>query len=137
MHEPPIIDKKRLRTYLQDQYGLVAATIEYLPLGHDYDAGVYRVVSLQDRAYLLKATTRSLYEPACLVPAYLRDQGITSIVAPVPTTNGALWTQFEEWTMILYPWIDGECSLTGVTHAQWKEVGSTFQRIHQVELSPE
>src|SRR5262249_36167028 len=38
------------------------------------------------------------------------------------------------WTVILYPWISGECSLTGMTDAQWKEVGSIFQRIHQVRL---
>jgi spectinomycin phosphotransferase len=134
MREQPPIPEERLRACLQDQYGLIAVMVEFLPLGHDYDAGVYHVVSLQGRAYLLKATSRLLYEPSCLVPAYLRDQGITSIVAPVPTTSGALWTQFGEWTVILSPWIDGECSLTGMTNAQWKEVGSIFQRIHQIRL---
>jgi spectinomycin phosphotransferase len=134
MREQPGIPEERLRACLQDQYGLIAVMVELLPLGHDYDAGVYHVVSMQGRAYLLKATTRLLYEPSCLVPTYLRDQGITSIVAPVPTTSGALWTQFGEWTVILSPWIDGECSLTGMTNAQWKEVGSIFQRIHQIRL---
>jgi spectinomycin phosphotransferase len=87
---------------------------------------------MQDRAYLLKATSRLLYEPSCLVPAYLRDQGITSIVAPVATRSGALWAKLGDWTVILYPWINGESSLTGMTNAQWKEVGSIFKRIHQV-----
>ena len=134
MREQPNIPEERLRAYLQDQYDLVPVVLEFLPLGLDYDAGVYQVVSEQDRAYVLKATTRQLYEPSCLVPAYLRDQGITSIVAPIPTTSGALWTTLGDWTVILYPWISGECSLTGMTNAQWKEVGSIFQRIHQVRL---
>jgi spectinomycin phosphotransferase len=134
MHEQPRILEERLRACLQDQYGLIAATFEFLPLGLDYDAGVYHVVSMQSSAYLLKVSSRLLYEPGCLVPAYLRDQGIASIVAPVPTTSGTLWTQLGEWTVLLYPWIDGECSLTGMTNAQWKEVGSIFQRIHQVRL---
>jgi spectinomycin phosphotransferase len=134
MREQPNIPEERLRAYLQDQYDLVPVVLEFLPLGLDYDAGVYQVVSEQDRAYVLKATTRQLYEPSCLVPAYLRDQGITSIVAPVPTRSGALWTMFGDWTVLLYPWISGECSLTGMTNAQWKEVGSIFQRIHQVRL---
>ena len=134
MRPPPGIGEERLQACLQDQYGLVPAVLEFLPLGLDYDAGVYRVVSMQDRAYLLKATSRPFYEPACLVPAYLRDQGITSVVAPVPTTNGALWAKLGEWTVLLYPWISGECSLTGMTDAQWKELGRIFQRIHQVRL---
>ena len=136
MREPPGIGEELLRACLQDRYDLIPVVLEFLPLGHDYNAGVYHVVSVQDRAYLLKVTSRLLYEPGCLVPAYLRDQGITPIVAPVPTRSGALWTKLGDWTVILYPWIDGESSLTGITTAQWKEVGSIFRRIHQVRLPP-
>jgi spectinomycin phosphotransferase len=134
MREQPNIPEERLRACLRDQYDLIPVVLEFLPLGLDYDAGVYQVVSEQDRAYMLKATSRLLYEPSCLVPAYLRDQGITSIVAPIPTTSGAFWTKLGDWTVILYPWISGECSLTGMTNAQWKEVGKIFRRIHQVRL---
>lgn len=136
MRTSPDIGEERLRTCLQDQYDLIPVTLEFLPLGHDYDAGVYRVVSMQDGAYLLKVTSRLFYEQSCLAPAYLRDQGITSVVASVPTRSGALWTQLGDWTVILYPWINGESSLTGMTAAQWKEVGSIFRRIHQVKLPP-
>ncbi|GHO97717.1 spectinomycin phosphotransferase [Reticulibacter mediterranei] len=134
MRELPGIDEERLRACLQDQYDLIPVVLEFLPLGHDYDAGVYRVGSTQGSEYLLKVTSRLLYEPSYLVPAYLRDQGITSIVAPVPTSSGALWTQIGNWRVLLYPWINGESSLTGMTAAQWQEVGSIFRRIHQVRL---
>jgi spectinomycin phosphotransferase len=136
MREPPRIGEERLRVCLQEQYDLLPVGFEFLPLGHDYDAGVYHVVCAQERAYLLKATSRKLYESSCLVPAYLRDQGVTSIVAPVPTKNGTLWTKLGDWTVILYPWINGESSLTGMTNAQWREVGNIFQRIHQTSLPP-
>ncbi|HEU5374666.1 MAG TPA: aminoglycoside phosphotransferase family protein [Ktedonobacteraceae bacterium] len=136
MREPPDIGEEHLRACLQDQYDLIPAVLEFLPLGHDYDAGVYHVVSTQGSEYVLKVTSRLLYEPNCLVPAYLRDQGITSIVAPVPTAGGALWTKPGDWTVILSPWINGVCSLTGMTDAQWKEVGSIFQQIHRVKLPP-
>ncbi len=134
MREPPSIGKERLRACLQDEYSLISVLLEFLPLGHDYNAGVYHVVSVQGRAYLLKATSRLLYEPSYLVPAYLRDQGITSVVAPIPTSSGALWTKRGDWTVILYPWINGESSETVMTNAQWKELGSIFQQIHQVRL---
>jgi len=136
MRKPPGIAEEQLRACLQDQYDLYPVTLEFLPRGLDYNAGVYRVVSEQGAAYLLKVTSRPLYEPRCLVPRYLNEQGITSVVAPIPTRSGALWTQLEEWTVIVYPFIDGDTSLTGMTNEQWKEVGTIFKRIHQVMLPP-
>src|SRR5437588_10119456 len=108
MREQPKIPEKCLRACLQDHYDLYPVTLEFLPLGLDYQAGVYRVVSEQGTPYLLKVTSRPLYEPGCLVPALLRDQGITSVMAPFPTRNNALWTRAEEWTVIVYPWICGD-----------------------------
>jgi len=136
MREQPGIPEERLRACLQDQYELSPVTLEFLPRGHDYNAGVYRAVSEQGTAYLLKVTSRSLYKPGYLVPRYLNDQGITSVVAPLPTTSGALWTKLMDWTMIIYPFIDGDTSLTGMTDEHWKETGTIFKRIHQVQLEP-
>jgi len=136
MREQPGIPEERLRACLQNQYDLIPVTLEFLPLGLDYHAGVYRVVSEQGTAYLLKVTSRPLYEPRCLVPRYLNDQGITSVVAPVLTKSNALWTLLEEWTVIVYPFIDGDTSWTGMTDEQWKEVGTIFKWIHQVMLPP-
>src|SRR5205085_5559606 len=86
-----------------DEYELIPVTLEFLPVGKDYNAGVYRVVSEQSTAYLLKVTSRPLYEPGFFVPRYLNDQGITAVVAPVPTRSGALWTRAGDWTVIVYP----------------------------------
>ncbi len=36
--------------------------------------------------------------------------------------------------MIVYPFLDGDTSWTGMTDEQWKEVGTIFKRIHQVML---
>src|SRR5437016_9170256 len=129
MREQPKIPEEQLRVCLQDQYNLYPVTLEFLPLGLDYNAGVYRVVSEQGTAYLLKVTSRPLYEPRCLVPRYLYDQGITSVVAPIPTSSGALWTVLSDWTVIVYPWFCGETSLRGWTNSHGKQVGPTFDRI--------
>jgi spectinomycin phosphotransferase len=136
MREPPRIAEEQLRTCLQDQYDLGLVTLEFLPLGHDYDAGVYHAVSKQGTAYLLKVTSRPLYEERCLVPRYLNDQGIASVVAPLRTRSGALWTVLSDWTVIVYPWISGDSRLTGMTDEQWKQVGTIFKQIHQVMLPP-
>lgn len=136
MREAPGIPEERLRACLRDQYGLAPTMLEFLPLGLDTYAGVYRVVSEQGAASLLKITSRPLYEPRCLVPRYLRDRGVTSVVAPLPTRSGTLWTHLEQWTVTLYPFIEGETTWAGMTDEQWREVGSTFKRIHQTLLPP-
>ena len=102
------ISSDQLRVSLRDQYGLTAATLAFLPLGQDTSARVYRVVSDQGDRYLLKARSTPVYEPSCLVPRYLKDQGIASVVAPLPTRRGGLWTQVEEWSLCLYPYIEGD-----------------------------
>lgn len=136
MREPPAIPQERLHACLQEQYGLSPVTLEFLPRGGDFQAGVYRVVSEQGTPYLLKVTSRPLYEPGCLVPGYLREEGITSVVAPVPTRSHALWTKLTSWLVIVYPFHEGETSVTGMTNEQWKEVGAIFRQIHQVRVEP-
>ena len=134
MREQPKIPVDSLRACLQEQYGLTAVTVDFLLIGLDYNAGVYRVVNEQGTVYLLKVTSRPLYGPACLIPHYLNDQEIMSVVAPVLTKANTLWTKLDGWTVIVYPFIDGTTSWTGMTDEQYKEVGSIFQRIHQVIL---
>jgi spectinomycin phosphotransferase len=137
MREKPNIPDEHLRTTLQDQYGLVPITLEFLPIGADFHAGVYRVVSEQGSTYLLKVTSRPLYEARYQVPRYLNDQGITSVVAPLPTRSGGLWVQLADWTAIVYPFIEGDSSLSGMTNEHWRELGSIFKQIHQVTVPAE
>lgn len=134
MRKSPNISEERLRACLYDQYDLSPATLEFLPRGHDFSAGVYRIVSKQGAAYLLKVTSRPKYEPRYLIPGLLSDQGITSVVASIPTTNGSLWTQVQNWTVAVYPFIEGSTGLPVMKQEHWKETGSIFSRIHQVVL---
>ena len=137
MREQPQISIDRLKSYLQEQYGLFSVEIDFLALGLDYNAGVYHVESVKDgnrASYLLKVKAGTFYEPGCLVPAYLYNHGITKVIAPIPTRNKTLWTQIDNWTSILYPFIEGDTSWSGMTDEQWKETGAIFKRIHHAPL---
>jgi spectinomycin phosphotransferase len=135
MREKLNIPEYLLRACLQEQYDISAISLEFLPLGLDTRAGVYRVLSEQGTSYFLKAKSGPFYEPGCLVPRYLRDQGITAVVAPLPTKGNTLWTQVGEWKVIVYPFIAGDTGLhLGMTDENWQEVGKIFKQIHQVPL---
>jgi spectinomycin phosphotransferase len=141
MHDSLSIPEERLRACLRDQYGLTAVTLELLTLGLDTTAKVYRVVSEQGTTYLLKARSGPLYEPSFLVPRYLADQGVTAVNAPIPTSQGALWTRLvshREWVIAVYPFVDGECGWNpGMSDAQWMATGALVRQIHLVALPPE
>jgi len=140
MREAPRIAEERLRTCLREQYGLQPVIVAYLPLGKDYQAGVFQVVDAQGTAYLLKATTRPLYEPSCVIPHHLNNCGVEAVVAPIYTRNQSLWTTISEggveWTVLVYPWIEGTSGWAGMTEALWRAVGAIFQRIHATPFSP-
>ncbi len=135
MYEPPNIPEERLRACLRDQYALAAASIAFLPLGLDSRAGVYRVVSEQGASCLLKAKAGVFYEPGCLVPRCLSDQGIAAVVAPLPTQSNVLWTRLDEWIITVYPFIEGEHGWNpAMTDAEWRAAGAAIRQIHQVRL---
>ena len=136
MREQPSISEERLREVLQEHYDLILATLDFLPVGLDYQAGVYRIVSEQGTTYLLKVKSGTFYESACRVPGYLKDQGVASVVAPLPTRNHKLWTEIDNWTVTLYPFLVGDTSWEGMTDAEWEETGCIFRQIHQISLPP-
>jgi spectinomycin phosphotransferase len=136
MREKPAIAENDIRACLQDFYDISVAALNFLSLGLDTYAGVYRVTARDGASYFLKAKRRAFYEPSCLVPRYLSDQGITGVVAPLPTTENKLWTRIGEWTVCLYPFIDGHTDWN-MTDKNWRDLGTAFKRIHSVALPPE
>lgn len=50
MREPPKIPIEALQACVQDHYTLFPVTLEFLPVGLDSHAGVYRVVSEQGKS---------------------------------------------------------------------------------------
>ncbi len=141
MRDSLSIPDERLRACLQEHYGIATATLELLTLGLDTTANVYRVVSEQGAAYLLKARSGPLYEPSFLVPRYLADHGVTTVNAPIPTTQGALWARlvsYREWVIAVYPFVEGECGWNpGMSDAQWMATGALVRQMHEATLPPE
>jgi spectinomycin phosphotransferase len=139
MREKPNIAEEQLLIHLENEYHFSVLNLEFLPLGLDTNAGTYRIVTRQGAAYFLKAKqATSFYGPACIVPRYLLDQGVAAVVAPIPTQQQTLWTQLENWRIMLYPFIDGETGWhPGLNDEQWRAVGVALKQIHGTTLPPE
>jgi spectinomycin phosphotransferase len=138
MREPPAnLSVERLRACLREQYRLAATEIEFLPLGHDPAAGVYRIETTGGR-YFLKACLRIRSEAGLRVPRYLQDQGISYVFAPLPTVEGALWSHAGSYDVVLYPFIAGTNGMQQrLSDQQWVEYGTALRQLHETAVTPE
>ncbi len=138
MLEKPRLQDEKIITCLHDSYGLSTTAIEFLPLGYDSYAGVYRVDADDGRSYFLKVRQDAVYKPGVGIPRYLKSQGIEQIVAPLPTTSGALWETVDDFALILYPFVEGKNGMdVGLSDSQWIEFGAALNQIHAVRLPSE
>lgn len=142
MLERPGLGDDRIRMCLEAHYGLTVTGIEFLPLGFDSYAGVYRVEAREGgsvtRPYFLKVKGDEVSAISLALPHTLNRQGITAIVAPLPTVTGDLRVMLDAFTLVLYPFIEGESRApAALTEGQWEEFGGLLRAIHTAQLPRE
>lgn len=127
---PPISDDSIARG-VEQQYGLVVARVTFLPIGYDPNTAVYRLESPAGDSYFLKLTRAAIVPASLRVPRALIEHGVTNVLASLPTRDGDLWCALDAYSMILYPFIDGENAMRrGLTERQWIAFGATLAAIH-------
>jgi spectinomycin phosphotransferase len=138
VYEPPVdLPEATLAAGLRSHYGLEVTATALLSLGQDTEARVYRVQTAAD-AYFAKVRRGVGNVPGLVVPRYLRDRGIAHVVAPLPTTRGALWADVAGHALTLYPFVAGSTGMArGMAPAQWRAYGALLRRIHATPISPE
>lgn len=133
MKDKPEIADALLLDALKEAYDIAAKNLEFLPLGYDALAGVYRVHANDD--YFLKVKRKGVSQASLAVPHFLKQQGIEQIVAPIPTKNGELSIQREGFTLILYPFIEGDSGMKlGLSDKHWREYGEVLKAMHNIQV---
>jgi spectinomycin phosphotransferase len=134
MRDDPRLDLDHITLSLETHYGLRATSITFIPTGHDMYAFVYRVAGRDGSSSFLKVRAGAVYEPALSVPRALLDQGIETIIAPLPTSSGELWCPlngYDGYTIVLYPYIRGEnAMIVGLSRDQWSAFGVALSVVH-------
>jgi spectinomycin phosphotransferase len=113
------------------EYGVRAEGIDFLPIGYDSAAAVYRVRRSRGTALFLKITRAAVAPEILRIPHLLAARGISTVVAPLETTGGDLCCAVDGYTLILYPFIGGEsAAASGMTGRQWRSFGRALSAIH-------
>ena len=139
MLDRPDFPDEKITACLQTDYGLTIARLEFLPLGTDLSTAVYRAVAHDGAAYFCKLKSGIFDETAVELPKFLRDQGITQIIAPLETLSGRLRADLDGYKLILYPYIESNSKNgyeVALTEAQWAEFGAGLKRVHATNPPP-
>ena len=131
MLEKPDFPDEKIVTCLQAGYGLTVVSLTFLPLGADHNAAVYRAISEDACAYFVKLRRGAFDEIAVTFPNFLSDRGISQIIPPLATKQGALWANLAPYTLILYPFVEAHNGYqTELSAHHWREFGQALKRIH-------
>lgn len=122
---------------LQDAYGLDIIHLEFLPLGADWQAAVFRGVTNSGQTYFLKLKKEGINDISLSLPKFLSEQGILQVTPPLETLTGALWAELDSTKLVLYPFIQGRDAVESpLSEAQWVEFGRILKNIHAQHLPP-
>jgi spectinomycin phosphotransferase len=92
MHEKPDLQGQLIISRLQGEYGMQIDQLTFLPLGADGNTAVLRAVSEYEAAYFLKLREGEFDKITVSIPQFLISRGLRSIIAPLETRAGRLWT---------------------------------------------
>ncbi len=135
MLEKPLITDSQMIAVLQADYGLTIQSLDFLPLGADANAAVYRALTNTDGVYFVKLRRGAFDETSVMIPRLLRDRGISTVIAPLTTRDGRLWTSISDFRLILYPFVEGHNGFeVDPTDKHWVTLGQALKQVHTTPL---
>lgn len=140
MLEPPKLADDLILAQLSASYDLSVEALEFLPVGNDARAWSYRIEAATG-TFFLKLRRGPVNRAALIVPRYLLNCGINSVVAPIPVKSGGLYARIhanEDFALMLYPFLRGDSHWDmPLTAAQWRDWGRIMRSIHDASIPPE
>jgi spectinomycin phosphotransferase len=130
----PNIPDELIISRLQEEYGLGVTDFSFLPIGADSRTAVYRVVGEGGTTYFLKLR-RNFNEIIVSIPMFLKESGVDEIIVPFETKSGQRWGVFNEYKLILYPFIAGQDGFEReLTDQHRRTLGAAFRKIHSAPI---
>jgi spectinomycin phosphotransferase len=130
------VDVRRLRHWIQDDFGFDLTVVEELTVGTDRDARSWRAVGDEGERYAVKLSSGGT-SAGLLVPAHLARLSLPGVVSPLPTLGGGAWARHGEARLSVVPWVGEQRALDGtMTGAHWTALGAVLAAVHAAPLPP-
>lgn len=117
---------------LNTYYGIEVAALTLLSLGADRNASVYKAET-HDQSYFIKLKRGP--DIGIDIVELLHNEGIQHIIPPVKTIQNQLTQQLDDFTLIVYPFIEGQNGFNHpLTDEQWRTLGRTLKQVHEIDV---
>ena len=122
---------------LNIDYGIEVAAFAFLPLGADMNASVYKAQTVDQRSYFVKLKRDHHHDLSVQIVELLHDAGIQQIIPPIKTLLGQLTQRIEDFTLIVYPFVEGQDGFScNLTDNQWFKLGLALRQVHEIDVPP-
>lgn len=122
---------------LNINYGIAVSKLIVLALGADMNASVYKAETSDGRSYFVKFKSGDCYDINVAILTLLQASGIQQILPPIKATDGKLTQHINDFTLIVYPFVDGQNGFDyRLTDDQWVTLGKVLRQVHEFEVPP-
>lgn len=122
-----------LRTY----YRIEATALALLPLGADMNASIYKVQASDQKTYFVKLKRGHFQDVNIEILELLQMAGIRQLIAPIKTVGGKQIQQAGDFTLIVYPFVQGQDGFSrSLTDEQWILLGRALRQVHEIDVPP-
>lgn len=121
---------------LNANYGIEVAVLTLLPLGADMNASVYKAHTHDQTSYFVKLKRGHHHDIGIEIVELLHDAGIKEIIPPVKTILGQSTQQIENFTLIVYSFVNGQDGFSiNLTDDQWVKLGHALRQVHEIDVA--
>ena len=101
------------------------------------NASVYKAQTHDQSSYFVKLKHGHYQDISTIVTALLHDAGVKQIILPVKTKHGQLIQHVDDFTLIVFPFIEGQDGFSrDLTADQWTILGKVMRQIHEIDVPP-
>jgi spectinomycin phosphotransferase len=125
---------KQIIEALRAVYGMEVITLTFFPRGADLNSVVYKA-DTKDKCYFVKLKHSYDHDESHAIASLLEKAQVQQILLPIKTLQGRQTQHIEDWTILVFPFIEGEDGLSReLTHQQWITLGKALRQIHEIEV---
>ena len=135
MIEKKFLPEERIMNCLEANYGIKDAVLTHLPLGADMNALIYKAKASSKLSYFVKIKMGHHHDISIDIVEFLHNAGLKEIIAPVQTNQGHSTLLVDDFTVIVYPFIEGQDGFSrNLRHDQWVTLGKALRQIHEIDI---
>lgn len=129
------ISDKQIIDCLKNHYGINVNALTPLSLGADINACIYKAATIDKSFYFVKIKYAHDHQMSIAVLELLEQEKIPLIIPLIKTKSGLASQSIEHASLTVQPFIEGVNGFSQMLTAdQWKFLGKSLKKIHEIEI---